>query len=76
MLQATKALTLFLVLGYRRGDGTASRPGRFLLPGKTRSPWYRRLGGPPGRSGQMQDIWPPPGFDPLTIQPVASRYTD
>ena len=36
--------------GTRRGEGPASRPGRSLLPGKTRYPLYRRLGGPEGRS--------------------------
>jgi len=36
----------------------------------------RRLGGPQGRSGQVRKILPPPGFDPRTVQPVASRYTD
>ena len=47
-----------------------------LLPGKTRYPLYRRLGRPQGRSGQVRKISPPPGFDPRTVQPVASRYTD
>ena len=37
---------------------------------------YRRLGGPQGRSGQVRKISPPPRFDPRTVQPVASRYTD
>jgi len=37
---------------------------------------YRRLGGPQGRSGQVRKILSPPGFDPRTVQPVASRYTD
>jgi len=37
---------------------------------------YRRLGGPQGRSGQVRKISPPPEFDPRTVQPVASRYTD
>ena len=32
--------------GTRRGEGSASRPGRSLPPGKTRYPLYRRLGGP------------------------------
>ena len=27
-------------------------------------------------SGQVRKITPPPGLDPGTIQPVASRYTD
>ena len=47
-----------------------------LLPGKTRYPLYRRLGGPQGRSGRVQKILPIPGFDPRTVQHVASRYTD
>jgi hypothetical protein len=45
--------------------------------GKTRYPLYRRMCGPQGRSGQVREISPPPpGFDPWTVQPVASRYTD
>ena len=67
---------LFLGHGTRRGEGSASRPGRSLPPGKTRYPLYRRLGGPQGRSGQVRKISPPSGFNPRTIQPVASRYTD
>jgi len=55
------------------GEGSASRPGRSLPPGKTRYPLYRRLGGPQGRSGKS---CPPPGFDPHTVQPVTSLYTD
>ena len=47
-----------------------------LPSGKTRYPLYRRLGGPQGRSGRVWKILPPPGFDPRTVQPVASRYTD
>jgi len=67
---------LFLDHGTRRGEGPPSRPGRSLLPEKTRYPLYRRLGGPQGRSGQERKISPPPRFDPRTVQPVASRYTD
>ena len=47
-----------------------------LPPGKTRHPLYRRLGGSQGRFGQAWKISPPPGFDPQTVQPVVSRYTD
>jgi hypothetical protein len=36
---------------------------------------YSRLGGPQGRSGQMRKISPPTGFDPRTVQPVATRPT-
>ena len=67
---------LFLDHGTRRGEGSASRPGRSLPPGKTRYPLYKRLGGPKGRSGQAWKISPPPGFDLRTAQTVASRYTD
>jgi hypothetical protein len=44
--------------------------------GRTRYPLYRRLGGPQSRCGQVRKISPSPGFDPRTVQPVASRYTD
>jgi hypothetical protein len=47
-----------------------------LTPGKTRYPLYKRLSGPQGRSGRVRKISPPPGFDPRTVQPVASCYTD
>ena len=47
-----------------RGEGSASRPGRSLPPGKTRYPLYRRLGGPQGPSGQVRKISPPTGIQP------------
>jgi hypothetical protein len=47
-----------------------------LPPGKTRYPLYRRLGRPLCWSGQVRKISPPPEFDPWTVQPVASHYTD
>jgi len=40
---------LFHDHGTRRGEGSASRPGRSLPSGKIRYPLYRRLGGPQGR---------------------------
>ena len=64
---------LFLDHDNGRGEGSESRPGRSLLPGKTRYPLYRRLGGPQGRSGQVRKISSPPAFDPRTVQPVASN---
>jgi hypothetical protein len=82
--QATKALKesrgvallRFQTSVLEGGEGSASRPGRFLPPGKTRYPLYRSLGGPQGRSRQVRKISPPPRFDPWTVQTVASRYTD
>ena len=47
-----------------------------LASGKSTYPLYKKLGGPQGRSGRVGKISPPPGFDPRTVQPVASRYTD
>ena len=63
-------------LGTRRGEVSESLPGHSLPPGKTRYPLYRRLGGPQGRSEQLRKISPSPVFDPQTVQPVASRYTE
>ena len=65
----------FLTTALEGGEVSAAHPGRSLPPGKTRYPLYRRLGGPQGRSGQARKILPPPGFDPRTVQPVASHYT-
>jgi hypothetical protein len=42
----------------RKGEGSASRPGRSLTPGKTRYQLYRSLGGPQGRTGQVRKISP------------------
>lgn len=36
---------------------------------------YRRLGGNQSRSAEVQKILPTLGFEPQTIQPVASHYT-
>ena len=47
-----------------------------LPQGNNRYPLYWRLAGSQGRSGQVRKISPLPGFDPRTVQPVASRYTD
>jgi hypothetical protein len=57
-----------------RSEGTASRRGRSLPPGKTRYPLYRLLGGPQGRSGQVRKSSPQPGFDPRTVYPVVMLY--
>jgi len=47
-----------------------------LPPGETRYSLYRRLGGPQYLSERMQKKLSPLGFDPRTVQPVTSRYTD
>jgi hypothetical protein len=52
------------------------RPGLFTHGKETRYTLYRRLGRPQGRSELVRKNLPLRGFDPLTVQPVASRYTD
>jgi hypothetical protein len=47
-----------------------------LLAGKTRYLLNRRLVGPQSRSGWVENISPPPGFDSQTVQPIASCYTN
>ena len=58
------------------GVGGQRHAPAVLLLGKTRYPLYRRLGGPRGRSGRVRKNSLPPEFDPLTIQLVASSYSD
>ena len=58
------------------GVGGQRRASAALPPGKTLYQLYRRLGGPQSRSGRVQKISPPSGFDPRTVQRVASRCTD
>jgi hypothetical protein len=67
---------LFHDRGTRRVWGVSVTPGRSLPPGNTWYPLYRRQGGPQGWSGQVRKISPTPGFNPWTVQPVASCYTD
>ena len=57
------------------GQCSEARPSRTLPPGKTRYPFYRRLGGPQGRSGRAENLVPT-GIRSRTVQPVVSRYTD
>ena len=57
------------------GEWSAARPGRTLPPGKTRYPFYSRLGGPQGWSGRAENLVPA-GIRPRTVQPVVGRYTD
>ena len=59
------------------GVGSQRHAPAALPPGKARYPFYRRLGGPPGSVWMgAEKSQPPPGLDPRTVTPVASRYTD
>jgi hypothetical protein len=53
--------------GQQRTPAALTRGKR---PGRT------RLGGPQGRYGRVRKIVPSPRFNPQTVQPAASRYTD
>ena len=61
---------LFHYRGTRRDEWSAARPGRTSGPGKTRYPFYSRLGGPQGQSGRTEKLIPT-GILSRTIQPVA-----
>jgi len=52
------------------GEWSAARHDRILPPGKTRYPFYRRLGGPQGRSGRAENLVPTE-IRSRTVQPVA-----
>jgi hypothetical protein len=73
-LQATKAQRwsrgIALLFLWPRHAPTA------LPPGNTRYPSYRRLGGPWAGLDEWGKSRPTPGFDPRTVKPVTSRYTD
>ena len=51
-------------------EWSAACPGRTLPSGKTRYPFYRRLGGPQGRSGRAENLVLT-GIRSRTVQPVA-----
>ena len=59
------------------GDGgSALRPGRFTR-GKDPVPVVQKAGSAPGPVWTgVENLAHPPGLDPRTVQPVASRYTD
>ena len=55
--------------------GQRHAPGRFT-PGKDPVPIVQEAGWAPGPVWTgAENLYPPPGFDPRTVQPVASRYT-
>jgi len=63
------------------GEWSAARPGRTLAPGKRWYPFYRRLGGPQGRSERSENLVPT-GIRSRTVQvknvnrnEIRERYT-
>jgi len=71
MYSSTLPSTLALM-----GVGGQCHAPATLSLGKTWHQLYRRLGWPQGRSGWVQKISPPLGFDSLTVQPKASFSTN
>jgi len=61
---------LFLDRSTRRGWVVSSTPRPHFIPGKTRYPFYRRLGGPQGRSGRAGNLVPT-GIRSRIVLPVA-----
>ena len=58
------------------GGWLAPCPSHFMPGKETQRPLYSRLGGPWGRSRWIHKISPPPEFEPQTVQPVISHYTN
>ena len=67
---------LFLYHGTGRGRGVSVTPRPLITSRKDPVPIVQKAGWAPGPSGRMWKISLPPGFDPRTVQPVDSRYTD
>ena len=69
---------LFHDHGTRRGWGVSSAPRPLFTHGKDPVPIVQESACVPGLvwTGAENFAPPPPGFDPRTVQPVASRYTD
>ena len=61
---------LFHDRGTRRCWVISSTPWPHFTPGKTQYPFYRRLGGPQGRSGRAENLVPT-GIRSRKVQPVA-----
>jgi hypothetical protein len=58
---------------YVSGQGQAPAA---LLARNRPATTIRRLGGPQDQSERVRKFSPPPGFDPRTVKPVATWYTD
>ena len=62
--------------GTRGGWGISVRSRPLLTPGKYPVSLIQEVGSAPGPGDSCGKSRPPPGFDPQTVQPIASRYTD
>jgi hypothetical protein len=66
----------FLDHGTRRGWGVSVTPRPIFTPGKEPVPVVQETGWAPGPVWTGAENLAAPGFDPQTVQPLASRYTD
>ena len=67
---------LFHDHGTSRGWGVSVTPQPLFTPGKDPVPIVQEAGWVPGPVWTGAENLAPSGFDPRTVQPVASRYTD
>ena len=68
--------TLSLTSALDEGGWSTPRPARFT-PWKDQVPIVYEAGWAPGTVWKSTEkLAPPPGFDPRTVQPVATRFTD
>ena len=67
---------LFHDHGTRRKWGVSLTPRPLFTPGKDPVPIVQEAGWVPGPVWTGAENLAPSGFDPRTVQPVASRYTD
>ena len=58
------------------GEGVSVTPRPLFTSGKDPVPIVQEAGWAPGPVWTGAENLGPPGFDPLTAQPAASRYTD
>ena len=68
--------TLFFYLGTRRGWRVSVTPRPHLTPGIDPVPVVQESGWASGPVWTGAENLAPPGFDPRTVQPVGSSYTD
>jgi hypothetical protein len=67
--------TLYLTSALDGSGWSTPHPGRFTPSKEIRYPFYRRLGGPHGRSGRVRKTFSSLGFDAMNVHPVTSLYS-
>jgi hypothetical protein len=65
-----------MTMALEGGEGSASRAGPLFSTRKDPVAIVQEAGWAPGSVWTVAENLAPPGFDPRTVQPVASRYTD